>query len=63
MCGGASMTVVEVTAPLNDEQLEAAEAAGSVLVSAGAGTGKTSVLVERQRAPSAIAESTSSRSS
>ena len=41
------MTVVEITAPLNDEQLEAVEAAGSVFVSAGAGTGKTSVLVER----------------
>ena len=32
---------------LNDEQLAAAEAGGSVFVSAGAGTGKTSVLVER----------------
>ena len=41
------MSVVEVTTPLNDEQLEAVEAAGSVFVSAGAGTGKTSVLVER----------------
>ncbi len=41
------MTVVEVVAPLNDEQLEAVEAPGSVFVSAGAGTGKTSVLVER----------------
>ncbi len=38
---------MEVTAPLNEEQLEAVEAAGSVFVSAGAGTGKTSVLVER----------------
>jgi len=33
------MTVVEVVAPLNDEQLEAVEAPGSVFVSAGAGTG------------------------
>ncbi|HEU0246932.1 MAG TPA: UvrD-helicase domain-containing protein [Gaiellaceae bacterium] len=41
------MTVVEITTPLNDEQLEAVEATGSVFVSAGAGTGKTSVLVER----------------
>ena len=41
------MTVVEVTTPLNDEQLAAVDAAGSVFVSAGAGTGKTSVLVER----------------
>jgi ATP-dependent helicase/nuclease subunit A len=41
------MTVVEVTSPLNDEQLHAVEATGSVFVSAGAGTGKTSVLVER----------------
>ena len=41
------MTVVEATRPLNEEQLEAVEATGSVFVSAGAGTGKTSVLVER----------------
>ena len=41
------MTVVESTTRLNDEQLEAVEAVGSVFVSAGAGTGKTSVLVER----------------
>ncbi|MGH3136793.1 MAG: UvrD-helicase domain-containing protein [Gaiellaceae bacterium] len=41
------MSVVEVTTQLNEEQLEAVEAAGSVFVSAGAGTGKTSVLVER----------------
>jgi ATP-dependent exoDNAse (exonuclease V) beta subunit len=41
------MTVVEISAPLNEEQLEAVEATGSVFVSAGAGTGKTSVLVER----------------
>jgi ATP-dependent exoDNAse (exonuclease V) beta subunit len=32
---------------LNDEQLAAVEASGTVFVSAGAGTGKTSVLVER----------------
>ena len=32
---------------LNEEQLAAVEAEGSVFVSAGAGTGKTSVLVER----------------
>ncbi len=42
------MTVVdETSARLNDEQLEAVEATGNVFVSAGAGTGKTSVLVER----------------
>ena len=41
------MTVVEMSAGLNDEQLAAVEADGSVFVSAGAGTGKTSVLVER----------------
>jgi ATP-dependent helicase/nuclease subunit A len=41
------MTVVETSARLNDEQLAAVDAAGSVFVSAGAGTGKTSVLVER----------------
>lgn len=32
---------------LNDQQLAAVDAEGSVFVSAGAGTGKTSVLVER----------------
>ena len=32
---------------LNTEQLAAVEATGRVFVSAGAGTGKTSVLVER----------------
>jgi ATP-dependent exoDNAse (exonuclease V) beta subunit len=41
------MTVTEVTTRLNDEQLDAVDASGSVFVSAGAGTGKTSVLVER----------------
>ncbi len=41
------MTVTEVAARLNDEQLAAVEAEGAVFVSAGAGTGKTSVLVER----------------
>jgi ATP-dependent helicase/nuclease subunit A len=41
------MTVVETDARLDDEQLAAAEATGTVFVSAGAGTGKTSVLVER----------------
>ena len=42
------MTIVEETSSaLNDEQLAAVEAEGSVFVSAGAGTGKTSVLVER----------------
>ena len=33
--------------PLNSEQVAAVEATGRVFVSAGAGTGKTSVLVER----------------
>src|SRR5207244_5696294 len=32
---------------MNDQQLAAVEAKGRVVVSAGAGTGKTSVLVER----------------
>ncbi len=41
------MTTTELRTPLNDEQLEAVEAEGEVFVSAGAGTGKTSVLVER----------------
>jgi ATP-dependent helicase/nuclease subunit A len=41
------VTVVELESVLNDEQLEAVDAEGSVFVSAGAGTGKTSVLVER----------------
>ena len=41
------MTIVESHAGLNEEQVRAVEADGSVFVSAGAGTGKTSVLVER----------------
>jgi ATP-dependent exoDNAse (exonuclease V) beta subunit len=41
------MTVLEAPTRLNDEQLAAVEATGTVFVSAGAGTGKTSVLVER----------------
>jgi ATP-dependent helicase/nuclease subunit A len=41
------MTVMETRAGLNHEQLAAVEADGTVFVSAGAGTGKTSVLVER----------------
>ncbi|MDQ3671213.1 MAG: UvrD-helicase domain-containing protein, partial [Actinomycetota bacterium] len=46
--GSTRMTVLaEPTAALNDEQLAAVEATGTVFVSAGAGTGKTSVLVER----------------
>jgi ATP-dependent helicase/nuclease subunit A len=46
--GGARMTMVEMpTAGLNEEQVAAVEAEGSVFVSAGAGTGKTSALVER----------------
>jgi ATP-dependent exoDNAse (exonuclease V) beta subunit len=45
--GGASVSVVEASISLNDEQLAAVEADGTVFVSAGAGTGKTSVLVER----------------
>jgi ATP-dependent helicase/nuclease subunit A len=36
-----------MTAPLNDQQTAAVEASGEVFVSAGAGTGKTTVLVER----------------
>jgi ATP-dependent exoDNAse (exonuclease V) beta subunit len=40
-------SVLEHTSGLNDEQLAAVEAPGTVFVSAGAGTGKTSVLVER----------------
>jgi ATP-dependent helicase/nuclease subunit A len=45
--GRAGMTVVEAPGRMNDEQLAAVEAEGAVFVSAGAGTGKTSVLVER----------------
>ncbi len=41
------MTVLEIGSPLNNEQLAAVDSDGSVFVSAGAGTGKTSVLVER----------------
>ncbi len=41
------MTVLETRGGLNDEQIAAVEAGGNVFVSAGAGTGKTSVLVER----------------
>src|SRR4249920_4179798 len=41
------MTVLETTSALNPEQLAAVDAEGLVFVSAGAGTGKTSVLVER----------------
>jgi ATP-dependent exoDNAse (exonuclease V) beta subunit len=41
------MTVVESPTGLNEEQLDAVVADGTVFVSAGAGTGKTSVLVER----------------
>jgi ATP-dependent helicase/nuclease subunit A len=39
--------VAERASRLNNEQLAAIEASGTVFVSAGAGTGKTSVLVER----------------
>jgi len=45
--GGARMTTLETPSRLNDEQIAAVEAAGTTFVSAGAGTGKTSVLVER----------------
>ena len=46
--GEARMSaVVEKDTSLNEEQLAAVEAGGDVFVSAGAGTGKTSVLVER----------------
>ena len=41
------MTTLDVPTRLNEEQLAAVEATGNVFVSAGAGTGKTSVLVER----------------
>ncbi len=45
--GGADVTVVEETRTPNAEQLAAIDAPGLVFVSAGAGTGKTTVLVER----------------
>jgi len=45
--GAQAVTTLETRSHLNDEQLAAVEAAGGVFVSAGAGTGKTSVLVER----------------
>jgi ATP-dependent helicase/nuclease subunit A len=41
------MTALEIESRLNDDQLAAVEATGDVFLSAGAGTGKTSVLVER----------------
>jgi ATP-dependent helicase/nuclease subunit A len=43
----AGMTAIEVEARLNAEQAAAVEAGGHVFLSAGAGTGKTTVLVER----------------
>ena len=45
--GGEVMTVVEETRAPNAEQMAAIDAPGLVFVSAGAGTGKTTVLVER----------------
>ena len=45
--GGEVVTVVEETRTPNEEQLAAIDAGGLVFVSAGAGTGKTTVLVER----------------
>ncbi|HEX9350018.1 MAG TPA: UvrD-helicase domain-containing protein [Gaiellaceae bacterium] len=45
--GGEVVTVVEDTRAPNAEQLAAIDAPGLVFVSAGAGTGKTTVLVER----------------
>jgi ATP-dependent helicase/nuclease subunit A len=45
--GAEVMTVVEETRLPNAEQLAAIDAPGLVFVSAGAGTGKTTVLVER----------------
>jgi ATP-dependent helicase/nuclease subunit A len=41
------VTIVESDTGLNEAQEAAVEATGNVFVSAGAGTGKTSVLVER----------------
>jgi ATP-dependent exoDNAse (exonuclease V) beta subunit len=45
--GGEVVTVAEETRAPNAEQLAAIDAPGLVFVSAGAGTGKTTVLVER----------------
>ena len=45
--GGEVVTVVEDMRAPNAEQLAAIDAPGLVFVSAGAGTGKTTVLVER----------------
>ncbi|HKB20768.1 MAG TPA: UvrD-helicase domain-containing protein [Gaiellaceae bacterium] len=45
--GGADVTAVEEARTPNAEQLAAIDAPGLVFVSAGAGTGKTTVLVER----------------
>jgi ATP-dependent exoDNAse (exonuclease V) beta subunit len=45
--GGEVVSVVEETRAPNAEQLAAIDAPGLVFVSAGAGTGKTTVLVER----------------
>ncbi|MEP6910275.1 MAG: UvrD-helicase domain-containing protein [Actinomycetota bacterium] len=45
--GGEVMTVVEEIRAPNEEQRAAIDAGGLVFVSAGAGTGKTTVLVER----------------
>jgi ATP-dependent exoDNAse (exonuclease V) beta subunit len=61
--GGKGVTVMESATGLNDEQLAAVDAEGSVFVSAGAGTGKTSVLVERYVRAVCERASTSSRSS
>jgi ATP-dependent exoDNAse (exonuclease V) beta subunit len=41
------MTALEIPTRLNEEQLAAVDQEGTTFVSAGAGTGKTSVLVER----------------
>src|SRR5881396_3336072 len=45
--GGSHLTVIDETRTPNAEQLAAIDAPGLVFVSAGAGTGKTTVLVER----------------
>ena len=50
------MTVVEETRTPNAEQLAAIDAPGLVFVSAGAGTGKTTVLVERFVKPESYGE-------